>query len=101
MSFQQNFAKSSSFVVKLLFSVVLWLDISEISLKVPLNSLFRPHFVFLFLKFQKKTSNFTGFMQLGEVSGEISLKSAQVSLIIHHSMGKIEVLLCMYVSLQG
>ena len=69
--------------------------------KVPQNSMFRQHFGLLFLKFQKKTSNFTSFMQLGEVSGEILLKPTQVSLIIHHDMGKIEVLLCMYVSFQG
>ena len=69
--------------------------------KVPQNSLFRPHFALLFLKFQKKTSNFTSFIQLGEVSGEISLKSTQVSLVIHHNMDKTVVLLCMYVSFQG
>ena len=40
-------------------------------------------------------------MQLGEASGEILLKPTQVSLIIHHDMGRIEVLLCMYVSFQG
>ena len=69
--------------------------------KVPQNSTFKLQFGLLFLKFWKKTSNFTSFMQLGEVFGKISLKPTQVSLIIHHDMGIIEVLLCMYVSFQG
>ena len=40
-------------------------------------------------------------MQLGKVSGKILLKSVQVLLIIHQNMGKIEVLLCIYISFQG
>ena len=39
-------------------------------------------------------------MQLGEVSGEISLKPNQVLLVIYHNSGNIKVLLCMHVSFQ-
>ena len=74
---------------------------SKILLKVPQNSMLRQHFGLPFPKFWKKTSNFTSFMQHGEISGEIPLKTTQDSLIIHHDTGKIEVLLCMYVSFQG
>ena len=40
-------------------------------------------------------------MQPGMVSSEILLKSLQVLLFKHHVMGKIKVLLCIYVSFQG
>ena len=69
--------------------MALWLEFSKILLKIPQNSTFRQHFGLLFLKFWKKTSNFTSFMQPGEVSGEISLNPTQVSLIIHHNMEKL------------
>ena len=81
--------KAQFLKIKLLFSLALWLEFSGFSLKVPQNSTFRHHFGLFFLKFWKKTSNFTSFMHLGEVSGEISLKPTQVSLIIHHDTEKL------------
>ena len=101
MSFWQNFPKSSIFDSKTVIFSGIVVGTQQNFTKVPQNSPLRPHSALLFLKFQKKMSNFTSFIQLGEVSGEILLKSTQVLLIIHHDMGKVVVLLCMYVTFQG
>ena len=54
-----------------------------------------------FQNFEKIHQSLQHFMQLGKVPSEILLKSLQVLLIEHHAMGKIKVLLCMYVSFQS
>ena len=74
MSFGEISQKAQVLTVKLLFSVVSWLEFCKISLKFQKILCLGCILAWLFLKFWKKTSNFTSFMQLEEVSGKISLK---------------------------
>ena len=72
--------------------------------KIPQILLLQLHLTWCFPKFWKFTPKYTNILQFYVTwngSSEISLKSLQVLLSKHHIMGKIKVLLCIYVSFQG
>ena len=93
-AFQQNFTKSSIFVVKLLFSIVSWMELSEILLKF--HKFYWQGYIWpaIFWNFRK-------IHQTLQILCNLEGFPAKVLLSKHHIMGKIKVLLCIYVSFQG
>ena len=106
MSFQQNFTKSSIFAVKLVFSVVLWLEFSEISLKIPQISLSRLHLALCISEiFPKNTLKYTKIAQFYVTWNGSQQNFAKITpsftIKIPHYASKAKVLLHIYVSFQG